>query len=321
MSPLAWDVATLVVGIGVLYFGAEWLVRGAVHLAASLGISPIVVGLTVVSLGTSAPELVVCIVAALEGRPGLATGNVLGSNLANIGLILGVTSLITPLKVQARVVWREMPIMLAITVGLFGLMWDMQLGRVDGIILIGALVGYLVFAFRSVGEQAPDILGDYEEFMEDREEEQATKVRARDFVLVVGGCMGLVVGGYAIVEGAVGVGTALGISEVVIGLTVVAVGTSLPELATSVVAAMRQEADIAVGNVIGSNIFNLAGILGVTSTIAPIPIERSVLTHELVAVTIMSVALFPLVRLDWRLRRWEGAILLAMYLGGFFFLI
>jgi cation:H+ antiporter len=200
-------------------------------------------------------------------------------------------------------------------------MWDLRLGRVDGIILIGALVGYLVFAFRSVGEQAPDILGDYEEFMENGEEEQATKLRARDFVLVGGGCMGLVVGGYAIVEGAVGVGTALGISEVVIGLTVVAVGTSLPELATSVVAAMRQEADIAVGNVIGSNIFNLAGILGVTSTIAPIPIERSVLTHELVAVTIMSVALFPLVRLDWRLRRWEGAILLAMYLGGFFFLI
>ena len=134
MSQLVMDVAVLVGGIGVLYFGAEWLVRGAAHMAAALGISPIVVGLTVVSLGTSAPELVVCVVAALEGRPGLATGNVLGSNLANMGLILGITAIITPLNVQRRVVWREMPIMLAITLLLFPLLWDMTLSRLDGML-------------------------------------------------------------------------------------------------------------------------------------------------------------------------------------------
>lgn len=319
MSQLVLDVAVLVGGIGVLYFGAEWLVRGAAHMAAALGISPIVVGLTVVSLGTSAPELVVCVVAALEGRPGLATGNVLGSNLANMGLILGITAIITPLNVQRRVVWREMPIMLAITLLLFPLLWDMTLSRSDGLILVLALSVYLFSAFKAAGEKAPEIIGEVEGLIEDEGEQPA--LRLRDFGLVVAGCLGLVVGGYAIVEGAVGVGTALGVSEVVIGLTVVAIGTSLPELATSVVAAIRQEADIAVGNVIGSNIFNLAGILGVTSIVAPIPIERTVLTHELVAVTIMSVALFPLVRMAWRLRRWEGAILLAGYIGGFAFLI
>ena len=257
--------------------------------------------------------------AALEGRPGLATGNVLGSNLANMGLILGITAIITPLNVQRRVVWREMPIMLAITLLLFPLLWDMSLSRLDGLVLLMALAAYLFSAFKAAGEKAPEIIGEVEGLLE--EEGEAPALRLRDFGLVVAGCLGLVVGGYAIVEGAVGVGTALGVSEVVIGLTVVAIGTSLPELATSVVAAIRQEADIAVGNVIGSNIFNLAGILGVTSIVAPIPIERAVLTHELVAVTIMSVALFPLVRMAWRLRRWEGAILLAGYIGGFAFLI
>ena len=277
------------------------------------------VGLTVVSLGTSAPELVVCVVAALEGRPGLATGNVLGSNLANMGLILGITAIITPLNVQRRVVWREMSIMLAITLLLFPLLWDMELSRFDGMVLVVALAGYLLSAFKAAGEKAPEIIDEVEGLLEDEGERPA--LRLRDFGLVVAGCLGLVVGGYAIVEGAVGVGTSLGVSEVVIGLTVVAIGTSLPELATSVVAAIRQEADIAVGNVIGSNIFNLAGILGVTSIVAPIPIERTVLTHELVAVTIMSVALFPLVRMAWRLRRWEGAVLLAGYVGAFVVLI
>jgi cation:H+ antiporter len=312
------DVAILVVGIGVLYFGADWLVRGAARMAASLGISPIVVGLTVVSLGTSAPELVVCVVAALEGRPALATGNVLGSNLANMGLILGMTALITPLAVQPRVVSREMPIMLAITLGLYALLWDLTLGRVDGLILLGVLGLYLVSAFRAVGEE-PEILGDVGDLL--AAEQEKIPLRFRDFMLVVAGSLALVLGGYSIVEGAVGVGTALGISEVVIGLTVVAIGTSLPELATSVVAAIRDEADIAVGNVIGSNIFNLAGILGVTALVAPIPIERTVLTHELAVVTLMSLALFPLVRMGWRLRRWEGAILIAGYLGAFVFLI
>ena len=149
MADLALDVALMVVGVGVLYYGAEWLVRGSARLAATLGISPIVVGLTVVSFGTSAPELVVCTVAAMGGNPDLAIGNVMGSNLANIGLILGLTALVRPLEVHARVVWREMPLMLLVTAALFPLLWDLHLSRGDGIMLLIALVWYLVFVFQS----------------------------------------------------------------------------------------------------------------------------------------------------------------------------
>ena len=158
------DVVLLICGIGVLYYGAEWLVRGAARLAASLGVSPIVVGLTVVSFGTSAPELVVCTVAALGGNPDLAIGNVMGSNLANIGLILGVTALVRPLDVRARVLWREMPLMLLVTLALYPLAWDGVLSRGDGVLLLFALVAYLIFVFYSVEDEAPEILGEYEEF-------------------------------------------------------------------------------------------------------------------------------------------------------------
>lgn len=312
------DVALMALGVGVLYYGAEWLVRGSARLAASLGISPIVVGLTVVSFGTSAPELVVCTVAAFGGNPNLAIGNVLGSNLANIGLILGLTSMIRPLEVHARVVWREMPLMLLVTAALYPLLWDLHLSRGDGVMLLIALAWYLVFVFQSVGDEPPEILGEYEEFVKastEAKDEARPLVQLPDVMWVLAGSACLVLGGYCIVEGAVQVASALGISQVVIGLTVVAVGTSLPELATSVVAAVRNESDIAVGNVIGSNIFNVAAVLGATSVFEPIPIPPSILSRELPAVLLMSALLFPLLRSGWRIRRWEGAILLALYLG------
>ncbi|MCG6990059.1 MAG: calcium/sodium antiporter [Gemmatimonadetes bacterium] len=312
MTGLVIDVVLLVAGIGVLYFGAEWLVRGSARLAGSLGVSPIVVGLTVVSFGTSAPELVVSTMAALRGNPDLALGNVLGSNLANIGLILGVAALIRPLEVAARVVWREMPLMLAITAGLYLLASDSMLSRGDGVILLLALVAYLVFVFQSVEAEAPEILGEYEEFMKASAEVE-TRIHLSDVGLIVVGCTGLVVGGYAIVRGAVAIAAALGVSQMIIGLTVVAVGTSLPELATSVVATVRKEADIAVGNVIGSNIFNIAGILGVASVIQPMHVPSAVLRHEIPAVLGMSILLLPLLRTGWRIQRWEGALLLVCY--------
>lgn len=321
MPDLVLDVALLTLGVGVLYYGAEWLVRGSARLAATLGVSPIVVGLTVVSFGTSAPELVVCTVAALGGNPDLAIGNVMGSNLANIGLILGLTSIVRPLEVHARVVAREMPLMLLVTAALYPLLWDLRLSRGDGMILLIALTGYLIFVFQSVGDEAPEILGEYEEFMKASTAGDAALVRAPDIALVIGGSACLVLGGYCIVEGAVQVASALGLSQVVIGLTVVAVGTSLPELATALVAAARQEADIAVGNVIGSNIFNVAAILGTTAVLQPIPIPRSVLYRELPAVLFVSLLLFPLLRSGWKIRRWEGAILLAAYVGAGFFLL
>jgi cation:H+ antiporter len=315
---LVFDVALLTLGVGVLYFGAEWLVRGSSRLAASLGVSPIVVGLTIVSFGTSAPELVVCTVAALGGDTDLALGNVLGSNLANIGLILGLTSIVRPLDVHARVVWREMPLMLLVTAALYPLAWDLQLSRADGVILLMALVGYLVFVFHSVEDEAPEILGEYREYLKASANVRGS-VNPADVMWVVLGCACLVLGGYCIVEGAVQVASALGISQVVIGLTVVAVGTSLPELATSLVAAARKEADIAVGNVIGSNIFNVSAILGTAAVLEPIPIVPSILTREFPSVIALSLLLFPLLRSGWRIRRWEGAMLLAAYIaiGGF----
>jgi cation:H+ antiporter len=317
---LANDVALLTVGVGVLYYGAEWLVRGSARLAASLGISPIVVGLTVVSFGTSAPELVVGVVAALSGNPDLAVGNVMGSNLANIGLILGLTSIVRPLDVHARVVWREMPLMILVTAALYPLVWDLRLSRGDGVILLMALLAYLVFVFQSVEDEAPEILDEYEGFMK-ASEQARPRLHLPDVLWVIAGSAALVLGGYGIVEGAVQVAGALGVSQVVIGLTVVAVGTSLPELATALVAAARGEADIAVGNVIGSNIFNIAAVLGAAAVLEPIPIRRSLLGRELLSVLLISILLVPLLRSGWRIRRWEGAILLAAYIGAGIFLL
>ncbi len=320
MSALIFDILLLVGGIGVLYFGAEWLVRGSARLAASLGVSPIVVGLTVVSFGTSAPELVVATMAALGGKPDLAVGNVMGSNLANIGLILGLTAVVRPLDVATRVVRREVPIMLLVTALIYPLAWDGGLSRVDGFIFLGVLVAYLLFVFRTVDEEVPEILDEYQEFMEAADKLERN-VDWRDLGLVLAGSGGLVLGGRAIVEGALAVASSLNISEVVIGLTVVAVGTSLPELATALVAAMRREADLAVGNVIGSNIFNVAAILGTASVLAPLDFSPTVLTRELPAVLILSVLVFPLLRTEWRIQRWEGALLLGSYLGIGFWLL
>ena len=308
------DLAVLISGIVVLYFGAEWLVRGASRLASSLGVSPIVVGLTVVSLGTSAPELVVCLVAALQGNPGLAIGNVMGSNLANIGLILGLTSLVHPLEVKHRVVWREMPVMLLITFAIYPIAFDRVLSRMDGFMLLLVLLAYLVWVFRSGHpDEIKSSHGPRDSMA--TSEEAASLLNLKDIGHVALGSAFLVLGGYCIVKGAVEVASALGISEVIIGLTVVAIGTSLPELATSLVAAMRQEVDIAVGNIIGSNIFNLTAIFGTTAIVRPIMIPETVLSRELAGVVLMSLLLLPILRNGWQIKRWEGALLLTAYIG------
>ena len=308
------DLGLLILGLVALYFGAEWLVQGASRLARSLGVSPVVVGLTVVSLGTSAPELVVCVVAAIQGNPGLAIGNVMGSNLANIGLILGLTSLIHPLEVQDRVVWQEMPIMLLITVGIYPIAFDGLFNQTDGVVLLLVLLAYLVWVFRSRRhtDNSSRQLG-----LAGNSNESVLALELRDIGQVVLGSATLVAGGYCLVEGAVGIATAFHISEVAIGLTIVAIGTSLPELATSLVAAMRQQVDIAVGNIIGSNVFNLTAILGTTALVESIIIPEAILSRELAGVVFMSLLLVPILMLrsSGRIQRWEGALLLATYIG------
>ena len=314
MSGLMPNLAVLISGIVVLYFGAVWLVQGASRLASSLGVSPIVVGLTIVSLGTSAPELVVCLVAALQGNPGLAIGNVMGSNLANIGLILGLTSLVHPLEVKHRVVWREMPVMLLITFAIYPIAFDRVLSRMDGFMLLLVLLAYLVWVFRSGRpEEIKRSQGSRNSIA--TPEGATSLLNLKDIGQVALGSAFLVLGGYCIVKGAVEVASALGISEMIIGLTVVAIGTSLPELATSLVAAMRQEVDIAVGNIIGSNIFNLTAIFGTTAVVRPIMIPETLLSRELAGVVLMSLLLWPILRSGWRIKRWEGALLLTAYIG------
>ncbi len=300
-------------GVVALYFGAEWLVRGAARLAASLGVTPIAVGLTVVSFGTSAPELVVATVATLKGNGDLAVGNVLGSNLANLGLILGITAVIVPLKVSGTVLRREVPVMLLITAMMYPVMGDLVVSRSDGVILLVTLVAYLVFVLRSASEETDEVVGEYERFA--RALANLTgKSALKDMALIAAGSVGLVVGGEAIVDSATFLAQELGVSDLVIGLTLVAVGTSLPELATSVVAALRKEADIAVGNVIGSNIFNLTAVLGTASVIRPFGVAETVLAIELPAVILLSVLVLPLARPRFQIRRWEGVILLMCYL-------
>lgn len=306
------NVLLFVGGVGVLYFGAEWLVRGAARLAAKLGVRPMVLGLTVVSLGTSAPELFVSTVAALEGRGDLAIANVMGSNLANIGLILGISALVRPMAVAGRTVTREVPVMLLITLVLLPLLMDLEIARVEGVILLTALVAYLAFVMRTAREETAEVA---EEFADFAQAALTPGGLMRDVGLVVLGTGGLVLGAKAIVTAATFIAETLGVSELVIGVTMVALGTSLPELVTSAVAAYRQEADIAVGNVIGSNVFNIAAILGVAATVAPLHVSERVLAVEYPAVLVMSLLLVPVMWTQRTIRRLEGAVLLAAYAG------
>ncbi len=307
------NLVLIIGGCGALYFGAEWLVRGAARIAASLGVSPLVVGLTLVSLGTSAPELVVGAFAALKGETGLLFGNVMGSNLANIGLILGTVAVIRPLAVADRMVTRDVPIMILISLGTFPLLMDRRVDRTEGVILLALLVAYVAFTFYRADdeENLPDAAGP----VAADPGNDAARVRAlmANLGWVALGALGLGLGGKAIVEGASYLASALGVSAEVIGLTVVAVGTSLPELVTSVVAAARQQADIAVGNIVGSNVFNLTAVLGVATMVREFPVDPIVLSLQLPAVLAISFLLWPIAWSRRRVSRAEGVLLLVVY--------
>jgi len=308
------DILLFLGGLGVLYFGAEWLVRGSSRLAASLGVSPIVVGLTVVSMGTSAPELMISVVASLGGNPDLAIGNVMGSNLANVGLVLGISAIIRPLHVSARVVTREVPVMIVITALLLPLIWNHHIGRLEGLALLTMLVAYLAFVLRTAKAEDPEAPGG-EEKSPDEASGFSSGTITRALAFIVLGVAGLVLGAFAIRESAVALAEAMGISELVIGITLVSIGTSLPELATCVVAAWRRQADIAVGNILGSNVFNIAGVLGVTAIVAPLDIRPEVIRFAFPAMMFISVLMVPIVRTRLVIRRREGFVLLGAYLA------
>jgi cation:H+ antiporter len=312
------DWLLLVLGLVVLLSGGEALVRGATGLAKRLGISPMVIGMTVLAFGTSAPELAVNVAAATAGRSALTFGNVVGSNIANIGLILGVTSILQTLRIHRTIVTREIPIMLGAT-GLAILLasdWALghqpdQLGRIDGVLLLIAFVGFLFVTVRNALRARKD-----DRFMHEAEEEQEEVVAPRTLVtalLTIAGLVGVLAGSHWTVEGATRVAQSLGMSEALIGLTIVAIGTSLPELTTSLFAALKGHADLAIGNIVGSNVFNLLFILGVSATIHAVPVPLLRGRIDLLMLAAFSLILLPLGLTQKRLKRAEGALLLAGY--------
>lgn len=300
------NVVLVVVGLLGLYLGGELLVRSASALARALGIAPMVIGLTVVAFGTSAPELAATLVAAFRGAPELAIANVIGSNVANIGLILGLTALAYPLATSASFLRREVPWMLAATVLVLPLLFDGRLLRLEGLLLWLALAAFLLAAFRTAG--APDVLVD------EAGGAAARRQPWRDALGVAVGVAVLAFGAHALVTGATALALIWGVPERVIGLTLVALGTSLPELASSLVAALRRETDIILGNVIGSNLFNLLAVLGTAAVVHPIEVPAVGLRLDLLIMLGFSLAVVPLMLLGRRLGRRDGALLLVAYL-------
>jgi cation:H+ antiporter len=315
-------VAMLGAGLTLLVVGAELFVRGAARLAAMVGISPLVVGLTVVALGTSAPEIAVSVQAASGGQGDLALGNVIGSNVFNVLLILGISSLILPLVVSQQLVRLDVPVMIGASLLVFALAADGRIGTWDGGTLLAVGVAYIVLLVALSRRESAAGAGEFEaEYA--APERSAGRAWGINGVLILVGVAMLVLGSRWLVSGAVTIAQSLGVSQLIIGLTVVAAGTSLPEVATSVIAALRGERDIAVGNVVGSNIFNILVVLGLAAVVAPVPIEvaDSVLRFDLPVMTAVAIACLPIFFTGHTIARWEGALFLGYYVAYTLFLI
>ena len=314
MTPMTF--VYLIAGLVLLVVGAEVLVRGAARLAAQFGIPPLVIGLTVVAFGTSAPETAVSVQAAFNNSGDLAIGNVIGSNIANVLLILGITALIAPLIVSRQLIRLDVPIMIGASFVVFGLAWDGSLSRLDGALLFAGVIAYTAFLIIS-SRRAGKASEEDDEFAKEFGLHEAPKPYAWviNLGLLIAGLVLLVGGSNLLVEGAVTLARALGLSELVIGLTVIAIGTSLPELATSVIAAYKGERDIAVGNIVGSNIFNLLCVLGLASLVSPtaISVSPTALAFDFPVMIAVAVACLPIFFAGYRINRWEGLLFVAYY--------
>lgn len=298
----------IALGVAGLYFGGDYLVDGAAALARILGVPVAIIGLTIVAFGTSIPELVTNIIAALRNTPDIAIGNIFGSNIANIGLILGLSCVVATTSINTKSVRKDWWIMLGASVLTYVLLvMDGELNRIDGIILLAGIVLYVIRAFRQAGEEHQTT----PEEVADEADPQHTS-RRNQFIKIAVGVGLLIVGAQLTVDGASNLARSIGVSELVIGVTLVAVGTSLPELATSVVAARKNQHEIAIGNVVGSNIFNVLCILGFSGATVPFAVSRDALLYDGPAMIIMALLLGWLMR-DNKLARWEGRVMLAAY--------
>jgi cation:H+ antiporter len=300
------DVVLVLLGVAGLYAGGELLVRNASRLAAALGLSPLVIGLTVVAFGTSAPELAATLAAAFRGAAEIATGNVVGSNIANVGLILGLMALVYPLMTSWAFIRREVPFMVLATVLALALFADGRLGALEGSVLLAAMAAFLLLAFRAPGEVATAAVP----AVVDGGRRGSALV---PLALALTGIAVLIGGAQALVAGAVSIAQDLGVSQRVIGLTMVAIGTSLPELASSMVAALRRETDLILGNIVGSNVFNLLFVLGLAALVHPFEVDVVALRIDLIVMTGFSLVLVPMVITGLRVGRAEGAVLLLAY--------
>jgi cation:H+ antiporter len=311
-------------GLLLLYFGAGWLVQGASSLARSLGLTPMVIGLTVVAFGTSTPELVVSLVSAVKGKSMIALGNVVGSNICNIALVLGLTAVFQPVTTGRIVMVRDIPLMLAVSAFLLLLSLNSVIGRAEGVILFSGIIAYTWFNYSvalRLNRTIPVVAGEDQPVL-------ATGLMQRRWfqgLMVIGGTAAVVVGADLLVDAAVSIMSALGVDEKVVGLTVVAFGTSVPELATSIVAALKKEMDISLGNLVGSNVFNLLSVVGATAMVRPITIAGGFFGSGLVVdyMVMMAVSAMPLVlmRQDLTISRRKGLILVGCYVAYVIFLI
>lgn len=308
----------LIAGLVLLVAGAEVLVRGAAKLAAQFGVPPLIIGLTVVAFGTSAPETAVSVQAAFNSSGDLAIGNVIGSNIANVLLILGLTAVVAPLIVSRQLIRLDVPIMIGASLVVYALAWDGSLSRLDGALLFAGVLAYTGFLIISSRRDKSAVAEDDEFAKEFGLDEPAKPYAwAINLGLIIAGLVLLVTGSNFLVESAVTMARALGISELVIGLTVVAIGTSLPELATSIMAAIKGERDIAVGNIVGSNIFNLLCVLGLASMVSPqaINVAANALAFDFPVMIAVAVACLPIFFAGYRINRWEGLLFLAYYVA------
>jgi cation:H+ antiporter len=296
----------LIAGLVLLVFGAELLVKGASRIAAGFGISPLIIGLTVVAFGTSAPEMAISVSSALKGESDIAVGNVVGSNIFNVLFILGVSALIAPLLVSKQLVRLDVPIMVAVSVLAFALSIDGRISFIEGVALFGGILTYVAILIR-IGRRS----GEAGEAIEQ------SKHWAVDVGLIVVGLALLILGSRWLVSSAITIAEAMGVSELVIGLTIVAAGTSLPEVATSIIATIRGQRDIAVGNVVGSNIFNILAVLGLTAMVAPdgLPVSAAAVNFDFPVMLAVAVACLPIFFVGYSIDRWEGGLFLGYYVA------
>lgn len=306
-----WLLVFVMGGMGLI-IGAELLVRGASRLAAAVGVTPLVIGLTVVSLGTSAPEIAISIDAPLRGHADMVLGNVVGSNIFNVLLILGLSALIGPMLVAQRLLWWDVPLMIGFAVLLLLLGLDGRLGRLDGLVLCICLVAYVWWAIQLSRRESLEVENEYADALDQKG--MARNITTQ-LALIIGGLALLVIGAEWFVQGAVRIALALGVSELVVSLTIVAAGTSLPEVVVSVLASYRGERDIAVGNVVGSSIFNILAVLGLTAVVLPsgVTVPPAVLHFDILVMIAAFVACLPIFMTGHLINRWEGGLFVGYY--------